>query len=306
MDLVDEFTSRMLAGESVEIEGFAAGHPEYADALRKLLPTMQRMTALNHAVAVDGARSGDGLSRCAGAKVFGDFRIIREIARGGMGVVYEAEQVTLGRTVALKVLPLAASLDPRALQRFQLEAQVAGLLQHPRIVPVYAVGMVDDVPYYAMQYIEGGSLAELITALKQLDAGYGMRPRSRDPANEPGNGHGSGEAPSEPARRSRSGLALPGWRARRDWLGPSRQQPEQPGGGLLSGRWTPARGHADGHAVPRPPPIREPPLAEAPHSIRNRSIFAPSPGWESRRPRRWRMPTTRGSCIATSSPRTSS
>ena len=171
MELVDEFTERMLAGESVEIEDFVAAHPEWAGPLRKLLPTLQRLTVLNRADAVDGPEAVTGSRNAQGRKVFGDFRIVREIARGGMGVVYEAEQVTLGRTVALKVLPLAASLDPRALQRFQLEAQVAGLLQHPRIVPVHAVGMVDDVPYYAMQYIEGGSLAELITALKQLDAG---------------------------------------------------------------------------------------------------------------------------------------
>ena len=92
--------------------------------------------------------------------IVGDFRIVREIGRGGMGIVYEAEQAALGRRVALKVLPSAAALDPRAIQRFQLEAQVAGWLQHPRIVPVYAVGLVDEVPYFAMQFIEGGSLGE--------------------------------------------------------------------------------------------------------------------------------------------------
>src|SRR6188472_4714795 len=81
----------------------------------------------------------------------GDFRIVRQVGRGGMGVVYEAEQLSLGRRVALKILPLAAAMDPRALQRFQLEAQAAAWLQHPQIVPVYAVGSVNDVPYYAMQ-----------------------------------------------------------------------------------------------------------------------------------------------------------
>ena len=179
-DLIDEYTARILAGESVEIEDFVAEHPQWAGPLRKLLPTMRRMTALNRAVGVDGPEAATGSRDAQGRKVFGDFRIVREIARGGMGVVYEAEQVTLGRTVALKVLPLAASLDPRALQRFQLEAQVAGLLQHPRIVPVHAVGMVDDVPYYAMQYIEGGSLADLITALKQLDTSRRVAQRSSE------------------------------------------------------------------------------------------------------------------------------
>ena len=74
-----------------------------------------------------------------------------------MGIVYEAQQAALGRHVAIKVLPLATALDPRALQRFQLEAQVAGWLQHPRIVPVYAVGLVGDVPYFAMRFIEGAA-----------------------------------------------------------------------------------------------------------------------------------------------------
>ena len=104
----------------------------------------------------------------AEGKVFADFHIVREIGRGGMGVVYEARQVAIGRRVALKVLPLAAAMDPKALQRFQLEAQVAGLLQHPHIVPVYAVGTVDGVPYFAMQFIEGGSLAGLIAELRGL------------------------------------------------------------------------------------------------------------------------------------------
>ena len=103
--------------------------------------------------------------------------------------------------VALKVLPLAATLDPRALQRFHLEAQVAGLLQHPRIVPVHAVGMVDDVPYYAMQYIEGGSLADLIIALRHLNSGLALSSTRSENARQ-------GEAPSEPSARRRLGRSL--------------------------------------------------------------------------------------------------
>src|SRR5204863_7068606 len=97
----------------------------------------------------------------------GDYRVIREIGRGGMGVVYEAEQVSLGRRVALKVLPFAAALDARQLQRFKNEAQAAAHLHHTNIVPVYAVGCERGVHYYAMQFIDGQTLAALTDEWRQ-------------------------------------------------------------------------------------------------------------------------------------------
>ncbi|MBS0207283.1 MAG: serine/threonine protein kinase [Planctomycetes bacterium] len=96
----------------------------------------------------------------------GDFRIVRELGRGGMGVVYEAVQLSLGRQVALKVLPISAALDARQRQRFQNEAQAAALLHHSNIVPVYAVGCERGMHFYAMQLIEGRSLAEVIAEWK--------------------------------------------------------------------------------------------------------------------------------------------
>src|SRR5262249_47037221 len=96
----------------------------------------------------------------------GDFRILREVGRGGMGIVYEAQQLSLGRRVALKVLPFAATMDPRHLQRFQNEARSAACLQHPHIVPVYAVGCERGVHFYAMQFIDGQSLAQMIADLR--------------------------------------------------------------------------------------------------------------------------------------------
>jgi serine/threonine protein kinase len=101
----------------------------------------------------------------------GDFRLVREIGRGGMGVVYEAEQLSLRRRVALKVLPFAAAIDPRQLQRFHNEALAAGHLRHENIVPVYAVGSERGVHYYAMQLVEGQSLAALIGELSGLVRG---------------------------------------------------------------------------------------------------------------------------------------
>ena len=100
----------------------------------------------------------------------GDFRLLREIGRGGMGVVYEAEQISLRRRVALKVLPFAAAMDPRQLQRFKNEALAAAHLHHENIVPVHAVGCERGVHYYAMQFIEGRSLAALIAAAARATA----------------------------------------------------------------------------------------------------------------------------------------
>ena len=98
----------------------------------------------------------------------GDFRIVRMIGRGGMGIVFEAEQVSLRRRVALKVLPFAAALDPQQLRRFQIEAQAAAQLHHTNIVPIFSVGCERGVHYYAMQYIEGQTLAALIRDLRRL------------------------------------------------------------------------------------------------------------------------------------------
>ena len=169
VELVEEFTRRLLAGEAVDIEALALQHPTRAEALFALLPAMQGLADLGRvdsASPLTGARDGD-----EGGPVFGNFRIVREVGRGGMGIVYEAEQVALRRRVALKILPRVAALDPRAFQRFQLEAQVAGWMRHPRIVSVHDVGLVDGVPYYTMPFIKGGSLADVIAALRRLSDG---------------------------------------------------------------------------------------------------------------------------------------
>src|SRR5205807_1226862 len=108
----------------------------------------------------------------------GDYQLIREVGRGGMGIVYEAHQISLNRRVALKVLPFAAALDPKQLQRFKNEAQAAAQLHHNFIVPVYAVGYERGIHYYAMQFIEGQSLAAMIRELRQLAGAEPVRGNS--------------------------------------------------------------------------------------------------------------------------------
>jgi serine/threonine protein kinase len=157
-DLLEEFAQQLETGEAADPAAFAAAHPERADALQRMLPVIQVLAGLEH--------SGPQAAAPAALGRLGDFRIVREIGRGGMGVVYEAEQTSLGRRVALKVLPFAAALDGRQLQRFRNEAQAAAGLHHGHIVPVYGVGCERGVHYYAMQFIEGHTLAQLIAGLR--------------------------------------------------------------------------------------------------------------------------------------------
>jgi serine/threonine protein kinase/Tfp pilus assembly protein PilF len=175
LDLFEQITGWLDAGMPVDEAQLAADNPAWAREIRDLVPTLRRMA---RAGSIRAGVSADPLPvdrDAQGRRVVGDFHIVREIGRGGMGIVYEAEQAPLGRRVALKILSMAATLDPRSIQRFQLEAQVAGWLQHPRIVPVYAVGVASDTPYFAMQYIEGGSLASLIGEMRGLaDRGAGV------------------------------------------------------------------------------------------------------------------------------------
>ncbi len=160
-EVVEALAARLQAGEAVDLEACAREHPECADRLRQLLPAVRMLADLGRSA---GGAGGTAPGPTPG--VLGDFRILREVGRGGMGVVYEAEQLSLRRRVALKVLAFAAVLDPRHLQRFQNEARAAACLHHPNIVPVHGVGADRGVHYYAMQFIEGPTLASLIQDLR--------------------------------------------------------------------------------------------------------------------------------------------
>ena len=109
----------------------------------------------------------------------GDFTLLREAGRGGMGVVYEARQESMNRRVALKVLPAGVAADRKAFLRFLREAQTAGKLRHPTIVQVHAMGIDAETPYYAMEYVEGETLAEIITHRREKTPCPAARPRTR-------------------------------------------------------------------------------------------------------------------------------
>lgn len=166
-DLLDEIITSFQAGEPVDLDALLRDFPEDAEQIRRLIPALEALGSL-HSEAPASTPAGSDTAADK-PRTLGDFRILREIGRGGMGVVYEAEQLSLGRRVALKVLPFAAVMDPRQLARFKTEAQAAALLQHQNIVPVYGVGCERGVHYYSMQYIEGHTLAELVGELRRTE-----------------------------------------------------------------------------------------------------------------------------------------
>jgi serine/threonine-protein kinase len=168
--LAEEFLERHRRGEHPGLTEYVDRHPDWAEEIRELFPALLMMERLKPAAGdVTGSFIGDTHSRPNHVpERLGDFRILREVGRGGMGIVFEAEQESLGRHVALKVLPSHALLNPRHLQRFLREARSAARLHHTNIVPVFGVGEADGLHYYAMQFIAGAGLHEVIDELRRL------------------------------------------------------------------------------------------------------------------------------------------
>lgn len=163
------------AGRPPDPAAFLAAHPGLEDDLRRFLAAEQRFGRWAAPLRAAALAGPDGPAPARPGRL-GDFELVREVGRGGMGAVYEARQTSLNRRVALKVLPFAATLDPRQLQRFKNEAQAAAALHHTNIVPVHYVGCERGVHFYAMQFIDGRSLAELLRELRRPDAGPQAKP----------------------------------------------------------------------------------------------------------------------------------
>src|SRR5262249_37323967 len=139
---------------------FLARHPEFAAELGEFFAGQDRFDGLAAAVRTP-IPSTDPASRAADVPPpsFGDYEILEEIGRGGMGVVYRARQRSLNRLVALKMILAGQFASPAEVQRFRAEAETVATLDHPHLVPVYAVGEQDGRPFFVMKLVEGGSLA---------------------------------------------------------------------------------------------------------------------------------------------------
>jgi hypothetical protein len=167
--VLQEYLAEVEAGRHPNRQELLARHPDIAEELSTCL---QGLTFVNSAVnqlvaAAQAPRQEWSDPDSPLAQPLGDFKLVRQIGRGGMGVVYEATQLSLNRPVAVKILPFAAALDQRQLQRFKDEAQAAARLHHTNIVPVYSIGCERSVHFYAMQLIDGQSLADVIRELRR-------------------------------------------------------------------------------------------------------------------------------------------
>jgi tetratricopeptide (TPR) repeat protein len=166
--LAESFVERYRRGERPAIAEYVRAHPELAHEIEELFPALVMMEQVDGDLRKAANKPAAAVESAAPITQLGDFRIIREVGRGGMGVVYEAEQVSLGRRVALKVLPKQLLADSKHRKRFEREARAAGRLHHTNIVPVYGVGEQDGLHYYVMQFIDGLALDEVLVELKRL------------------------------------------------------------------------------------------------------------------------------------------
>jgi WD40 repeat protein/serine/threonine protein kinase len=171
LELAEEFLARYRRGERPRLREYIQRHPDLAAEIKEVFPAMamlEKIALADESLEMPRDTSARGTTRRATIDQLGDYRIIREIGHGGMGVVYEAEQMSLGRHVALKVLPHKALASQKTRKRFEREARSAAKLHHTNIVPVFAIGEHDGLPYYAMQFIQGTGLDVVIAELGRM------------------------------------------------------------------------------------------------------------------------------------------
>jgi len=178
-DVLERYLAALEQGAPLSQDAILAEQPDIAPALMNYFRSLEELHDMAAGFAGSKPRGEEPADTDPeGAKRIGDFELLREIGRGGMGVVYEARQISLDRRVAVKLLPFAAVLESKQIARFKHEAQAAAHLHHPNIVPVFAIGVERGVHYYAMQYIDGQPLDRAIAELKA------ERPRRRTRSKE--------------------------------------------------------------------------------------------------------------------------
>jgi WD40 repeat protein len=172
--VIADYLDREAAGAAPARDAWLAEHAEFAEALGQFLDEHQRMARLGsplRALAVPGSEQptigvagADTAETLPALRYFGDYELLAEIARGGMGVVYRARQKSLDRPVAVKMILAGQLATSTEVERFHTEATAAGYLDHPQIVPIYEVAQQEGQHYYSMKLIDGENLAQAIAA----------------------------------------------------------------------------------------------------------------------------------------------
>jgi len=188
-ELAEEFAARYRRGERPSLVEYVQRYPDLADEIREIFPALVMLEDVRP-VSVSVAGADHSAPGQLPFHRLGEYRIVREIGRGGMGVVYEAEQESLGRRVAIKVLPPGALADPRQVERFRREARAAARLHHTNLVPLFGVGEEGATHYYVMQYIEGCPLDDVLHQLRRLRYEVTNEPAPSDRASEDEKGSG--------------------------------------------------------------------------------------------------------------------
>ncbi|MFM2094421.1 MAG: hypothetical protein RIS70_1545, partial [Planctomycetota bacterium] len=185
-DIASEYTARLAEGEVPSIDDYLARHPRFAGKIRSVFPALRALGEAARSGSKSDTKPKTFQELHPGDRL-GDFTIIRELGRGGMGIVYEASQISMGRRVAVKILPLSPSLPSSHssvshssihqtsvsrssglhIERFQTEVMATAKLSHPNIVPVFSAGEQNGIRYYAMQLVRGVSLSEMVHALRE-------------------------------------------------------------------------------------------------------------------------------------------
>jgi WD40 repeat protein len=161
--IVAAYLQDVEQGKNPDRDQLLAQHPDLADELRSFLvdnDKMRRLVDLRDAATVGPNASADAPYVGTTVRYFGDYELLEEIARGGMGVVYKAKQISLNRPVALKMILAGQLASPDDVRRFHVEAEAAAKLEHPNIVPIYEVGEHEGQHFFSMKLVEGGSLAQ--------------------------------------------------------------------------------------------------------------------------------------------------
>ncbi len=167
-----EYLRSVEAGQPLDRAQLLSQHPDLADDLRSFFRNRSAVEKLAAPLVeaaetptlglTGGETASDGLK----IRYFGDYELLGEIARGGMGVVYKARQKSLSRLVALKMILRGQLASEADVERFQREAEAAANLDHPNIVPIYEIGQHDGQHYFSMKLIEGGSLRERLQVFR--------------------------------------------------------------------------------------------------------------------------------------------